>query len=132
MLPAASVARTSKVCEPSDSAVVVNGVVHDAKDPPSTRHWNVEPASVEVNENVGVLSLVVPDGPAVIEVSGGVVSTVKVRLAGVRSTFPAASSARTSKVCEPSVSATVVNGEVQAVNAPPSTRHWNVAPLRAR
>ena len=42
----------------------------------------------EVNENVGVLSPVVPLGPAVIVVSGGVVSdvsTMKDRLAGVAS-----------------------------------------------
>ena len=48
------------------------------------------------------MSLVVPVGPAVIVVSGGVVSTVKVRVAGVASVLPAGSVARTSKVCEPS------------------------------
>ena len=75
VFPAASVARTSKVCAPSASTADVNGVAHEANTPESTRHSNVEPDSVAVNENVGVLSLVAPDGPAVIVVSGGVVST---------------------------------------------------------
>jgi hypothetical protein len=38
----------------------------------------------------------------VIVVSGAVTSTVHARIAGVASTFPAASVARTSKVCVPS------------------------------
>ena len=76
VLPAASVARTSNVCAPSDSAPVVNGEEQDANAAASTRHSNVEPASVAVKENVGVLSLVGPDGPAVMVVSGGVMSIV--------------------------------------------------------
>ena len=55
---------------------MVNGEVQEANAAASTRHWKVEPASVAVNENVGVLSLVGPEGPAVMVVSGGVVSTV--------------------------------------------------------
>jgi hypothetical protein len=51
-----------------------------------------------------------------------------IRLAGVASVFPAASVARTSNVCAPSVSAAVVCGDVQAANAPASTRHWELAP----
>ncbi len=128
VLPAVSVARTSNVCAPSASAAVVNGVVQAANAPASTRHWKVDPASVAVKENVGVLSLVVPVGPAVIVVSGGVVSTLNARLAGVGSVLPAVSVARTSNVCAPSASAAVVNGVVQAANAPASTRHWNVDP----
>ena len=125
MLPAASVARTSNVCEPSASAAVVNGDVQDAKAAASTRHSNVEPASVEVNVNVGVLSLVEPRGPAVIVVSGAVVSTREAcSVAGVASMLPAASVARTSNVCAPWASAGVVYGEVQDANAPrrPGTR----------
>ena len=41
-------------------------------------------------------------GPESIEVFGAVVSIVQVELAGVASTLPAWSIARTSKVCEPS------------------------------
>ena len=72
MLPAASLARTSNVCAPSLSVAVVNGVLQDANAPASTLHSNVEPASVELKPNVGVLSLVVEPfaGPLVIEVSG--------------------------------------------------------------
>ena len=95
------------------------------KPQPSTRHSNVAPAS-EVNENVGVLSPVVPLGPSVIVVSGAVVSdvsTVKDRLAGVGSVEPTPSVARTSKTCAPSDSAPVVNGELQDANAAASTRH---------
>ena len=52
-------------------------------------------SSVDVNVNDGVLLLVSPDGPEAMEVSGAVVSTLKERLAGEGSTFPAASLART-------------------------------------
>ena len=51
--------------------------------PPSIRHSKLEPGSLDVNSNVGVASAVGPDGPASIVVCGAVVSTVKLRLAGV-------------------------------------------------
>jgi hypothetical protein len=57
---------------------------------------------------------------------------VKLRLAGVGSAFPAASIARTSKVCAPAVSAAVVCGDVQDANAAVLTRHWNVNPPRSK
>ena len=44
----------------------------------SSWHWKVEPASEEVNANRAVVAEVVPCGPAVIVVVGGVVSTVNV------------------------------------------------------
>ena len=62
--PAASMARTSNVRAPSASAAVVCGDVHAAKAAVPTRHWNVEPVSLELNVNVGVLSFVSPVGPA--------------------------------------------------------------------
>ena len=88
--------------------------------------------------NVETWTLIVPVGPLVIVVSGGVVSTgsvvstVKVRLAGVASVLPAASVARTSKVCEPSASAVVVNGVVHDAKDPrrPGTR--TSSPPRSR
>jgi hypothetical protein len=135
VLPAASVARTDTLCAPSLSALVVHGLVQVAHDPESTRHWNVEPLSVAVNANVGVLSLVGPLGPEPIVVSGAVVSgggavlTVNVRLAGVASVLPATSVARIVTVCEPSLSALVVHGLVQVAHDPESTRRWNVEPL---
>jgi len=52
----------------------------------------------------GMLALaiaIVPDGPSVIVVSGGVRSTDQVRVAGVGSRFPVASRTRTLNVCTP-------------------------------
>jgi hypothetical protein len=63
MFPAASVARTSTVWPPSDSAGVVAGEVQEANAPKSTAHPNVEPPSLDEKVNVGVESLVVPVGP---------------------------------------------------------------------
>ncbi len=61
-------------------------------------HSNVEPGLVEVKPKDGDALLVVPVGPLVIVVSGAVVSTVNARVAGVASTLPAASVARTENV----------------------------------
>ena len=81
---------------------------------PSSLHSNVEPASVEVNANDGEAPFVAPVGPAVIAVSGADVSTVKARVAGVASTLPAASVARTENVYAPSASGPTTRGEVHA------------------
>ena len=59
------------------------------------------PASLAVNAKVAVLELTLPLGPLVMEVLGAIVSIVHVLVAGVASTLPAASFARTEKVCEP-------------------------------
>ena len=126
-LVAVSIARTAKVCGPGPSAAVVNEELQTANAAASTRHSNV-PASLEVNENVGVASLVGPFGPAVMVVSGAIVSTLKAREAGVTSTLVAVSIARTSKVCAPLASPVVVNDDVQAANGRPSTRQSKVAP----
>jgi hypothetical protein len=112
--PAASRARTWKVWAPA-ATVYVLGVVQPANAEPSSEHSNVDPASLEVNEN-DALVLVVPEvGADVMVVFGGVVSAVLVqfRVAGVASTFPAASRARTRNVCEPGATVTDV-GETQA------------------
>jgi hypothetical protein len=89
-LPAASVARTLKVQSPPARATRVNG---DSQDVHSGRPWSNEHSRVEgslaENSNVGVGSLVRPSGPESIVVSGGVVSTVKLRVAGVESALPA-------------------------------------------
>ena len=104
------------------------GEVQGANPAASTWHSKVEPDSVDVNSNLGVASGVGPDGPEVMVVLGRVVSTVKVRFAGVASTLPARSVARTSKVWTPSASVPVVRGEAQALNAALSTRHSKVEP----
>ena len=126
--PAGSVARTSKVWAPSVSDPVVSGVEHEPQAPPSTRHSKVEPAWSAEKPNVGVASLVGPEGPLSIAVSGAAVSTVKLRDAGVGSTLPTRSVARTSKVWAPSASDEVVSGVEHEPHAPPSTRHSNVEP----
>src|SRR5918999_2167108 len=75
VLPAASVARTSKVWAPSDNAAVVCGEPQAANAAASTRHWKLAPASLE-NPKVGVESFVSPLGPDVMVVCGPSVSTI--------------------------------------------------------
>ena len=61
----------------------------------SRLHAKVLPVSVEVKLKLALVLLVEPAGPAVIVVSGAVISIVHVKLAGVGSVFPAASVACT-------------------------------------
>ena len=98
VLPAGSVARTSKLWLPSESAPVVCGLVQDAQLPPSTRHSKLEPGSLALNVKVGVVSLDGLAGPESSVVVGAVTSIVQVKLAGVASVLPDGSVARTSKV----------------------------------
>jgi hypothetical protein len=104
----------------------VNGDEQGANAAASTLHANVAPVSVAVKLKVGVVSPVVPLGPPVIEVSGGAVATVKLRVAGLGSA-PSAPIARTSNVCGPSVSGDAVYSLPQAAKGAESTRHSNVA-----
>jgi hypothetical protein len=67
----------------------------------SSLHSNVEPLSEDVNVNDGAVTVVVPVGPPVIVVSGAAVSTVNDRVAGLASTLPAPSVARTENVYAP-------------------------------
>src|SRR5688500_17521774 len=71
---------------------------------------------------------IVPDGPSVIVVSGGVRSIVHVRVAGLGSKLPVASRTRTANVCTPTSSPPYSAGDVHAANAEPSIEHSNVAP----
>jgi hypothetical protein len=76
VLPAASVARTSKVWLPSPSAgEIVSGLVHADQLRPSMRHWKVEPVSEELKLKSGVVSFDGSAGPESIVVSGAVLST---------------------------------------------------------
>ena len=68
---------------------------------PSSRHSNDDPDSEAANETLAEVADVVPDGPAEIDVSGADASIVQAREAGLASTLPAASVARTSKLWEP-------------------------------
>ena len=65
----------------------------------SIRHWNVEPGS-ELKVNCGGVR-VGPVGAALAEVSGAMLSTMKVWLAGVGSVEPSESVARTRNVWSP-------------------------------
>jgi hypothetical protein len=71
-------------------------------------HSKLELLSLDVKLKLAEVEVVVPDGPPVIEVSGGMVSaggvgdsTVQLRVAGVESTFWEASIARTENWCDP-------------------------------
>ncbi len=78
----------------------------------SNLHSNVAFGS-ELNVNDGAVALMVPVGPAVIVVSGAVVSTVNVLDAGADSTLVARSVARTRNVYVPSASGPRFRGEAQ-------------------
>ena len=67
--------------------------------------------------------------PAGLFYADGVVSTLNVRRAGVRSGFLARSNARTEKECAPSASGGVVRGLLQGLNGPASSLHLKVEPL---
>ena len=80
------------------------------------RHSKLEAASLEEKLKLAVVAAVEPEGPALIAVSGGVVSgvlTVHVREAAVASVLPAKSLARTSNVCVPGASPVNAFGEPQ-------------------
>jgi hypothetical protein len=64
-----------------------------------SEHSKLEPVSPALKVKVAAVSAVSASGPVSIAVSGAAVSTVQVRLAGEASVLPAASVARTSKVC---------------------------------
>ena len=74
------------------------GLEQSANAPPSSRHSKPGPASDAVNEKLALVEFEAAGGEEVIVVFAGVVSTVNVNDAGVASTLPAASIARTSNV----------------------------------
>ncbi|HYZ29413.1 MAG TPA: hypothetical protein VE570_10185 [Thermoleophilaceae bacterium] len=71
---------------------------------PSNEHPKLAPDSLVEKLKLADGLVVVPAGPELIMVSGGVASTVHARVAGLGSTFPASSRARTLKLCTPSES----------------------------
>ena len=76
VLPAASVARTSKVWSLSVSPATLCGLVQDANDPPSMLHSNVEPGSLESNVKDGTARLDGSEGLVRIVVLGAVRSGI--------------------------------------------------------
>ena len=103
------------------------GDAHAANAEPSSEHSNDEPGSPEEKRKVASVAWVGEGGPESIVESGAVVSTTQVRRAGVGSTFPAASRARTSNACCPSARPLYAAGEAQLANAAPSREHSNPA-----
>src|SRR4026209_1919791 len=88
-LPARSRALTAKPCAPgvNPDSVAVGDPVNPPKGPPSRRHANTSPLAGErlsapPKVNVALVAAIVSFGPPVICVSGGVLSTMTVRLAG--------------------------------------------------
>ncbi len=69
------------------------GDVQAAKPAASRSHSNVAPVSGDVNVKLALVEFVALAGAAEIVVSGGVVSTVQVNIAGVASLLPALSTA---------------------------------------
>ena len=128
VFPAASLARTFSVWEPSASAGAVNGVAQGAQPPPSRSHSKVAGDSVEPRPNVGVESGLGCAGVERKDVFGAVRSTVQACVAGVASRLPAASFARTSKVWAASVRPVYDTGLEQLAKAPPSRRHSKPGP----
>src|SRR3982751_2556062 len=65
---------------------------------------------------------------AISSAGASVPSVVHVASAGVGSTLPAASIARTARLCGPGLSPVRVWGEVQVVKAAVSRLHWKLVP----
>jgi hypothetical protein len=133
-LPAASVARTRKTYAPSASGAPAAYVVALAHGPYPGVPWSIEHSTVAplsaAKPNSGVLSLVTPSGPSVIDSDGGVVSTVNVRW--TTASLPLPSLALTRTVCVPSESGVpIAYGLVQAAYAAWSSEHWTVVPASA-
>src|SRR5688572_7121296 len=104
-LPDESTPRTMKTCVPGSRPLTVYGDVQAAKSAPSSEHSNVTPlgsGTATSNVNVAKVSNVLSLGPVRISVSGPVTSMkLHVRVAGVGSTLPATSIARTASVWSP-------------------------------
>ena len=73
-MPAASVARTSKVWEPLTKPVYLVGDTQALKAASSSLHSKIEFGSEEEKVNVASLCFTVPESPESMVVSGGVVS----------------------------------------------------------
>src|SRR5688572_7980053 len=93
------------------------------------RHWNFEPASVDVKRKVAVRERVLAGGRAVMVVFGRVRSTIHVATAAVGSAVAPASTAMTSNVWGPSVSGPDrATADVQGPAPPLSSSHVKVSP----
>ena len=122
-LPARSPASTSNVCSPSARPASSRGEAQGSSSPPSRRQRKVAAESGDEKAIVALERRVAADGPEVIVVSGAVASCVHSHRAGEASTLPARSTARTARLCSPSVSPASSCGKPQGSNEPPSRLH---------
>ena len=126
VLPARSVARTRSSCDPTARPVYCLGELQALKAAPSSEHSNVEPASSELKPKLAVVLELAAPGFAPIVVCGALTSYSQVWLAGVASTLPAPSIARTDSVCSPDSRPSGRNGVSHSAYAAPSSEHSNV------
>src|SRR5918999_2934212 len=124
MLPAPSIARTRKVCDPEPSAVYVTGDSQSAHAAPSSAHSNCESASFALKVNVALVAVVEASGFSRIVVFGGT-ATVQTYSTGVSSARPCASFAATVNVCSPSTRPEYVIGDSHRVGPRPSRSQKN-------
>jgi methylmalonyl-CoA mutase cobalamin-binding subunit len=127
VLPEVSTALTATVCPPGVKEEKDSDSAQAFQEAESSLHSKLELLSLEEKSKLAVVDAVAPEGPATIDVLGGVVSpsarTVQLRLAGEASVLPAASVALTEKVCEPIVSELYSLGELQLLQGPESSLH---------
>src|SRR5688500_11884894 len=112
---------TSNVWGPSGTPLYVFGETHSENAPPSSAHsyWRSRPLAA--NTNVAVLLSVVTSGPDEIMGGGAMPEMLQLHSAGVGSTLPAASLARTAKSCSPNTRPVYVFGESHGWKLPAST-----------
>ena len=105
VLPCVSTARKKTVCEPSPRLVYAFALVQETNAPESSLHSKVAVPSRVGEAEADVRAGGGGGGGAGVDarVGGAIASTVQVRLV-VDEVLPWASRARTSKVCEPSLS----------------------------
>src|ERR671915_1052256 len=127
--PLGLIARSLKVWLPTASGPGYSfGEPHPANAEPSSEHSNLVPDASATNSNVAYVSTVVGSGADVMLTSGGATvggSTHHSYFAGVRSTFPAASTARTANEWLPTASVRDAGVE-HGPHAASSTEPWNV------
>jgi hypothetical protein len=120
--PSGLLALTSKAWWPSERPLRVCGDAHGAQGPKSSAHSNVEPAWSEENVNVALVTPGSGSTGGSSAVSGGC-TTVHSWCEGVASALPAASTARTSRMCAPVARPENCTGVSQGTYAPPSSEH---------
>jgi hypothetical protein len=84
---------------PSARAEYDFGEEQEAHAEPSSWHWNVDPDCDEENENDADVLLTVPDGPAVIFVSGGEFLAADAAPAPASASATAPATANTCRFC---------------------------------